>query len=251
MSGMKFRLALATAAAAVLSTAAHAEDAQQRLPELQLLEPSTATNLEHPRDLLTLIEAEHGSGAATSGKQLHYAIDGLAAGATLDVTWISSRHRPSHRGDIDRYKVHQGGARARLPISSNLDLLVTGDLAYRPGHVGTVPASYGESKTYAARAGIGIAGKSWSLTAHVETVFARTSRRPMHRMAELLGGAPAERTGMAVLFHRDFRLSPRNRLSLGLTGRATRRSQRDLELIGISGTRRSEQQAMLRATLSF
>jgi len=248
---MKFRTALATAATACFSTAALADDEVLRLPALQIQGSSEATRLENPRELLTLIDGAQSDRATTSGKQLRYSVDGLGTGLTFDVTRVSSGVRPSHRGEGDRYKVNQVGVTGRLPVSNGLDLLVSADVAYMTRHVGAVPASYGKGKTYAARAGVGLGGKNWSLTPHYEAVTSTTNRRPMQRMAELLGGAPARRKGVAVALDREVMLSSRNRLSLRLNGRAIRRAQRDLELIGVAGTGRSEKQALLSATLSF
>lgn len=239
-------LALAALQAGLAGTAIAAEG-RYRLPKPSFDLAPAVVGVDNAKRQLTLIGGKADDGAEARGRRRTLTAYPVDAGLSLEITRLSSRPRPEGAPASDRYALKQLGLTGRMPLSGEVDIMLFGDAAYMSRTVEAVPAASRKGRILAARAGMGLAGTAWSLTAQYETVGSKQRHVPTHRLAEILGGAPLNREGLAV----HMVAGGDSRLNLRLTGRAIGRPRQDLEITGAAGERRPEHMAELAIGFAF
>ena len=219
-----------------LCDTALAREGTQRMPSFQVRASQEPARLDGRGAMLAVIGRLPDNEEVARANRRAVPFDAADIGLSIELTQLSVRLQPGESRDA--YRFRQFHLDARLPFVRDIDLMVTGDAAYMNRRVLTVPATGGRSRVIAARAGVGIAGESWSLAARYETLGTRTRRRQMHRMAEILGGAPLNRESLALVASARRDLGGERGIEVSLVGQLVRRTSADLAIIGASGTHR-------------
>ncbi len=251
MLELSVRILLAAGLDAALATAALAGDGTARHPRLVFEVGPRSTAVANPRRFLTLIDGRSGDGAVSKGRSREVPFALADIGLTLELARLSSRLRPFMDAEQDSYSLRQLHVKGRLPVDSNVDVVLTGDAVNMVRTIASVPASARKGRVMAASAGLGLAAGDFSVTAQYETVGTRTRNRPMHRMAEILGGAPANREALALLMADGEDLGRGIRLECRFGARLARRTRDDLHIIGSSVKDRTEKVGGVDLTLTF
>lgn len=240
----------ATTLTSALATTASARDDTQRLPSLR---PRGDETIALPTEgrMLALIDRRPAIAEVKRATQSTLPFNAADVGLSIELTQLSAKLSSVENGGKDSYGLRQLHLDARLPLARDIDLLLTGDTAYMNRRLLAIPATASRGRVMAARAGLGLATSWWSVSARYETLGTKARRRPMHRMAEILGGAPLNREGFAVVASGRHELAARQKFELSLAGRMVRRSRADLAITGAPGADRTNLAADVGLTWVF
>lgn len=228
---------------------AFARDQEQRLPRLEI---RTAEHVLPGRgNLVAIMPERDGTDMIYKDRTSVVPFNPVDIGLTFEVTRLRRRFHPTFSEAKDVYSLKQLHITGRLPMNGVNDIILTGDAAYMKRRILAVPTSPDRGRVMGVRLGAGVGGETWTLTAAYETLGAKSRRQPMHRMAEILGGAPQNRDGLSLDLTGDHWLSDRHHLAYRLTERLAHRTGEDLSIIGASVGSRTERLGEIDIILTF
>jgi hypothetical protein len=150
----------------------------------------------------------------------------------------ASRARSEHEaaGRIDRrdgFATYQLGATTRTDLPGGLTFGAGGTLTYMTRRLGPLDFDARPRHSFIADAGFSIArGQDGRLSLSYVDVAPASSRTPLGRMAELIGGSPRAAKGLRIAFSHRAQMDRPGSLAWGVDASAMRLSEQDSALLG-------------------
>jgi hypothetical protein len=170
---------------------------------------------------------------ATSG-----GYNGADIGLAVELGLETARWRPGPGSARDKYALRQIEFAGRLPLAGTLDVLALGEALHMKRDVEAAPVTPSPGRVLGGWLGGGLAGRAWSASAQYETVGTKDRSRPLHRMAELLGGAPRNLEGLVLRYTQRRAVSGRRAITWDARARFSRRNGEDCSILGADGPAR-------------
>lgn len=229
--------AVVLASSLCLAGPANARSADdQRLPRL-ITHATTAPSLP-PRDGSLAVRGGLDLEARRKLRQTRADYGGADIGLAVELGLETAKHRPGPGSARDEYALRQIEIAGRLPLTGTIDVLALGEALHMKRDVEAAPVTPSPGRVLGAWLGAGLAGRSWSASAQYETVGTKDRTRPMHRMAELLGGAPRNLEGFVLRFTERHAISPNRAIAWDARARLSRRNAEDCRILGAKGPAR-------------